>query len=267
MKNIISIKNLSFFYDNRVVFDDLSLDIRKGKWITLIGNNGGGKSTLIKLMLGLYKFDGKILVDDLDVQKDIKEIRKRVGVVFNNTNYNFALDCVDDELEFSLRNLNLSETTIKKRKLRMINDLNLNGIINYNPTDLSDGEKQLVAIATALIINPQILILDESLEMLDFKQRENVLKVIKDYHKDGMTVINITQNIDDTLLGDDVIVLDNGKVMLNGSKEAVLSNEHVFKSLNLELPFIVDLSTKLKYYGLIDKLYFDMEELVDDIWK
>lgn len=267
MKNIISIKNLSFFYDNKIIFDDLNLDIEEGKWITLIGNNGSGKSTLIKLILGLYKFDGKILVDDLDVLKDIKEIRKKIGVVFPDPNYNFVLDSVDDELEFSLRNLNLSETTIKKRKLKIINNLNLNRFINSNPKDLSGGEKQLVALATALIINPKILILDESLEMLDFKQKENVLKVIKEYYKEGMTVINITQNIDDTLLGGDVIVMDSGKVILNGSKTEVFSNEKTFKELGLELPFIVDLSIKLKYYGLIDKFYFNMEELVDDIWK
>lgn len=267
MKNIVTIQNLSFFYDNKMIFDNLNLNIEEGKWITLIGNNGSGKSTLVKLILGLYKFDGKILVDNIDITENIKEIRKKIGIVFSDPNYNFVLDSVEDELEFSLRNLNLNETTIKKRKTKIIGELGLKNLLNSNPKDLSGGEKQLVAIATALIINPKILVLDEALEMLDSRQKETVIEVIKKNYDDGMAVINITQNIDDTLFSDGIIVMDDGKIILNNSKEEVLSNERIFKELGLELPFIVDLSIKLKYYGLVDKLYFDMEELVDDIWK
>lgn len=267
MKNIISIKNLSFFYDDKKIFDNFNLDIKEKRWITLLGNNGSGKSTIMKLILGLYKFEGQILVDELDVLKDIKEVRKKIGVVFSDPNFSFVLDNVDDELEFSLRNLELSESEINTRKQEVIKELGISKFINLNPKDLSGGEKQLISLAVALTLKPKVLILDESLEMLDFKQREKVIKVIKKYHKKGMTIINISQNVDDCLLGDEVIVLNNGQVVLNGIKEDVFKEEKVFKELGLELPFIVDLSIKLKYYGMVDKLYFDEEELVDDIWK
>ena len=282
MKNIISIKNLSFFYEDNKIFDNLNLNIKENKWVTLLGNNGSGKSTIVKLILGLYKFDGEIIIDGLNLLENIEEIRKKIGIVFSDPNFSFVLDNVDDELEFSLRNLNLEESEIQKRKQEIVRELGISKLIGSNPKDLSGGEKQLVALATALaithqqmietlatalVIKPKILILDESLEMLDCKQKEKVVKIIKKYYKKGMTVINISQNVEDSLLGDEIIIMDNGKIILDGSKEEIFENEKRIKELGLELPFIVDLSIKLKYYGMVDKLYFDIEELIDVIWK
>lgn len=267
MENIISIKDLSFEYENKKIFENINLEIKKNKWLTIIGNNGSGKSTLIKLILGLEKFDGSIIVDSIDVSKNKKEIRKIIGIVFADPDSQFILDSVEDELEFPLKNLNLSVEEIKKRKEEIITSLGLKKILKNKPTELSGGEKQLVALAVSLIINPKILILDEALEMLDNKQKEKVLKIIRKKQKKGMTIINITQYNDDSLIGDDVLVLDTGKIKLMGSKEEVFNNYKIFENLKLDLPFIVDLSIKLKYYDLVDKIYFDMEELVDDIWK
>lgn len=267
MKNIITIKNLSFEYDKKKIFENFDLEIKKKNWLTIIGSNGSGKSTLVKLILGLEKFNGTIMVDNYDVNENIKEIRKIIGVVFSDPDSQFILDSVEDELEFPLKNLNLPDEEINKRKEDIISSLGIKSLLKSKPTELSGGEKQLVALAVSLIINPKILILDEALEMLDYKQKDKVLKLINKMKKRGMTVINITQYVDDSLLGDDVLVMDSGKVKLIGSKEEVFNEYKVFEELKLELPFLVDLSIKLKYYDLVDKIYFDMEELVDVIWK
>ena len=231
MKNIISIKNLSFFYDDKEVFKNLNLDIEQSKWITIIGSNGSGKSTLMKLLLGLMQFEGTIVVDNLKLPEDIKQVRKEMGIVFSDPNNQFILDNISDELEFSLRNLNFSEEEIEKRKDEIINEFGLKKLLKLNPKDLSGGEKQLVALAVNLVTNPKILILDESLEMLDFKQKEKVIKIIKKYYKKGMTVINVSQNIEDTLLGDEIIVMEKGNILLQGTKEKVFLEEKKFKEL------------------------------------
>lgn len=267
MKSIISIKDLSFDYDNKIIFKNFNLEIEEKKWLTILGNNGSGKSTLIKLILGLEKFKGQIIVDNIDVCNNLSKIRQIIGVVFSNPDSQFILDSVSDELEFPLKNLNYSNNDIIERKDNIINALGLKKFLKSKPTELSGGEKQLVALAVSLIVNPKILILDEALEMLDFKQKEMALKLINKLVKKGLTVINVTQDINDSLLGDNILVLDAGMIKLNGSKEDVYNNYKTFEELKLDLPFIVDLSIKLNYYNVVNKIYFNMEELINDIWK
>jgi len=267
--NIIEVKKLNFNYKDKKVFNNFNLNIEIGSFTTIIGLNGSGKSTLIKILLGLLKFDGEIKIDTLTLTQDnIKEIRKRVGVVFENPDNQFIAETVMDDIAFSLENLQMNSKNIKNKVLELSKYIGIEHLLDREPHSLSGGEKQLVALASALVHEPKILILDESLTMVDMKVRKKIYSILNDLNQNKkITIINVTHDMDEVIYSDDIILIDNGNLILKGPKEEVLLEDKVFNKLNLELPFMVSLSIKLKYYGLIDHLIFDMNEMVDEIWK
>ena len=267
--SIIDIRNLSFKYDEKEIFNNFNLNIKKSSFTTIIGLNGSGKSTLIRIILGLLSYDGESKIDDMDLNKEnIKEIRKKIGVVFENPDNQFVAETVMDDIAFSLENLQMQSKDIKRRVREVCNYIGISNLLEREPHSLSGGEKQLVALASALVHEPKILILDEALTMVDIRARKQIYDILEDIHKNkNITIINVTHDMDELLYGDDIILIDNGNVILKGPKEEVLLEEKVFNKLNLELPFMVNLSIKLKYYGLVDRLIFDMEEMVDEVWK
>lgn len=264
MKNIISINDLSFFYNGKCIFDKFNLDIQENSWVTLIGNSGSGKSTLIRLILGLEKYSGNINIMN---NTSIKEIRKNIGVVFSDTNSQFILDTVIDELKFPLYNLGYEDDFVLNRVNEISTIFGIKKLLSKSYKELSGGEKQLITLAVSLVTNPKILILDEALDMLDDKQKQKVLKILNKEYKTGLTIINITQNVDDMLLGSKVLIIDKGQIKAYDDTINIFNNLDVLKELKIDLPFIVDLSIKLKYYGLVNKIYLDMQELIDAIWK
>lgn len=269
MNNIISISNIKFDYDKKKLFDDFSLDIKRGSFVSLVGPNGTGKSTLIRIILGFIKTSGKIVIDDLEMNhQNIKNIISRIGVVFENPDNQFVAETVMDDMAFSLENMQINAKEIKKRIKDISKYLGIEDILDREPHTLSGGQKQLVALASALIIEPKIIILDEALTMIDLDVREKIYKVLKEVNKEkGITILNVTHEMDEVLYGDTIIVLDDGKVVLNGSTEDVLKEEKVFNRIGLALPFMAELSIKLKYYGLIDHIILDMDEMVEELWK
>ena len=267
--NIIDIKGLSFKYDDKIIFDNFNLQIKEGSFISVVGQNGSGKSTLIKILLGLLKYDGEVKVDGLNLDKaNLNEIRKKIGVVFENPDNQFIAETVMDDIAFSLENLKMKPREIKVKVKEIANYVGITHLLEKEPHSLSGGEKQLVALASALVHEPKILILDEALTMVDTRVRKQIYDILNDIHKNKkVTIINVTHDMDEILYGEEILLLDNGKIILNGSKEEVLLEEKVFNKLNLDLPFMVSLSIKLMYYGLIDRLIFDMNEMVSEIWK
>lgn len=264
---VISIENLSFSYEDKQIFKNINLEIEENRWLTVLGSNGSGKSTLVSLILGLKEYEGKIEVNGMDVFKNKKIIRKMISAVLADPDSQIIHDTVDDELSFPLQNIGMSMPNINLKKEEIVNALGIKKLLQLKPSELSGGEKILVAIATALMTDSEIIILDEALEMLDNVEKNRVIKLLKKRLKQGATIINITQDIEDSLLGDDILLMDDGNVVLYDTKEAFYNNDEEIKKYGLSLPFIVDLSLKLQYYGLVQKIYFDMEELVNAIWK
>lgn len=265
MKNIIEIDDLNFSYKDKKVFNSLKLSIKEGSFTTVLGINGSGKTTLLKLILGLLRGNSVIMCENLPVmERHLKTLRKEIGVVYENEN--FVNETVMDEIAFTLENLNLDREEIRKRVNSISNKLKIKNILEKEPYSISNEEKWLVSLASALVINPNILFIDNGFK-LNPKKRKLVLEVLEKYNKKGMTIINFTSNVEEVLYGDEVIVLNNGKVILEGKKEDVLENEEVLEKVGLGVPFIVALSNKLKFYDLIDKTYFEEEKLVDDLWK
>lgn len=269
MENIIVVKDLTFKYDKEYIFEQFNLSIKEGNWVTLVGPNGSGKSTLIKVLLGLLKTKSYININNMLICDDnIRDIRGKIGVVFENPDNCFVAETVMDEIAFSLENLNYSCKDIRTRILEVSTYLDISDILEVNPHTLSGGQKQLVALASALVLNPKILILDEALTRIDDYDKKNVLEIIQKLHKDkNITIINVTHDMEETIYCDEIVLIDKGKLVLKGPKELVLMEEKIFNEIGLELPFLASLSLKLKYYDLVDNIILDMDKLVNKLWK
>ena len=199
---------------------------------------------------------------------NIEEIRKMIGIVFENPDNYFVIDTVEDELVFTLENLNISPDNMKKKLDDVVSYLKIEHLLKKNVNQLSGGEKQLVALASVLITEPKILILDQAFTMLDGESHKNLLTIIRKIHQDKkMTIINVTHDMNDTIYSDNIIVLNKGKILFNDSKENVYEEDKKLKNIGLNLPFIVDLSKKLGYYELLDGIVWNMNMMVKKLWK
>lgn len=269
MDNIVEISKLNFKYGENIIFDDFNLNIKKGSFTSIIGSNGSGKSTLMKIIVGLLKCDGQIVVDGITISETTyKDVRAKIGMVFENPDNQFVAETVMDEIAFSLENMNFDKNEIRENIKEIAQLLNIEDIMEKEPHSLSGGQKQLIALASALAIKPKLLVLDEALEMLDEAERQKMLHILSELNKTkGLTIINITHNSEELLYGTDIVIINKGQIIENGPTLEVLRKEKSFKNNGLELPFIVDLSYKLKYYGLVEDIVIDMDELVDIIWK
>lgn len=269
MSNIITIRDLKFKYDDKLIFNNFNLDIKTGSWTTIVGPNGSGKSTLVRLMLGLLKSESSITINGqlLSDQTALK-IRTQMGVIFENPDNQFVGQTVSDDLAFSLESLGYPAKEINKRIKETSQKFAIEDLLNVEPHALSGGQKQVIALAAALITKPNILILDEALTMTNQDSRAKIFRILTNLHQDtDLTIINVTHDMEESLYGDDIIVLDDGKIELRGPKEEILTQEKELHRLGLELPFMALLSIKLKYYNLIDSMIFDMDAMVNKLWK
>lgn len=269
MSNIIEIENLTFRYDKKFIYDKFNLNIERSSWVTIAGPNGSGKTTLVKILAGLEKNYSNVKIFGKKVnKKNIHDIRKEIGFVFDNPDNFFACETVEDELAFSLENMAVFPSTIKRKINEIANLLDINSILKENPYSLSGGEKQKVLLACALMLEPRILILDEAFMMIDINEREKILKILKEYNKKKrVTILSFTHNLDEAVYSDRLVILNSGKVIVDGPFPMVFDEERVMRKIGLEVPFSIELSQKLRVYGLVNKVYLDIERLVDDVWK
>lgn len=268
MDNIIQIKDLNFTYQDKVIFKNLNLNIKKNSFVSIIGPNGSGKSTLIRILSGLNSYDGYITINGHYLNKEnIKIIRRTLGVVFDNPDNQFIGQTVIDDLAFNLENLSYSKEEINKEISYIAKLFKIEKILLSEPSNLNNSTKQKVAIASALIHKPKILMLDESLHQLDNKDKKIVFKALETYKKEhDLTIILITHNQEDTILSDRIIVIDKQKIILDGKVEEVYTKEKILYNLGIEIPFIIKLSINLKLYDLIDEIYLDKDKLVNKLW-
>lgn len=268
--NILEIKNLSFSYGETKIFDNFDCTIKEGSWTSLIGPTGSGKSTLVKLISGLaFAQQGTIqLENDILTKKNLPLFRSKIGVVFSNPNHHFIGTTVEEDLVFTLENMRLPRTIMKERLEEIVKEFSLESILLCPPSELSGGEKQLVALAGTLITNPSILILDEAFSMIDPVKKEKILKHLQKIQKKrNMTIIHITHDMEDTTYGNEILVLNRGKIEIHDRKINVYEQEKKLKKLGFDLPFLASLSLKLRYYGLVDHIMLDMDKLVNHLWK
>lgn len=269
MSNIIKIEKLNFKYSDKNIFTNLNLNIEKGTFVSIIGPNGSGKTTLIKILTGLLlNYNGYINIDGYNLNEFyLKEIRRKIGVVFDNPDNHFIAETVIDDLAFTLENLQYDNEDITNSINEIAKIFKLKDILYEEPRNLTNSEKQKVAIAGSLIFNPKILILDEALHQLNPSDKKEVLNILKKYQKQrNLTIIMITHDLENTLYSDKIIVLNEKSVFMEGSLEEVYSQIDKLNKLKLNLPFIIKLSYLLKKEEVINKIYTDPKKLMEDLW-
>lgn len=272
-ENIIECENVIFSYPDSPVFalNCVSLSVKKGEFLSVIGHNGSGKSTLARLLNGLLEADaGKITVLGMDVSegKNAVEIRKHVGVVFQNPDNQMVASIVEDDVAFGPENIGIEREEIGRRIEWSLNAVGMENYRTATPTRLSGGQKQRIAVAGVLAIKPDVIILDESTAMLDPKGRKEVIEVVRRLNKEeGMTVILITHFMEEALLADRTIVMNKGEIALQGTPEEIFESGSALETFGLSLPRISVISQNLRGAGMTIKDVLRPEELATEIVK
>ena len=269
---MIEIKNLSYVYQSGDklyhALQDVSLTLSEGKFIAVIGTNGSGKSTLARHLNALFlPTSGKVLVDGLDTseQENIWAIRQKVGMVFQNPDNQIVAAVVEDDVAFGPENLGLAPELIRKRVAKALQAVRMEEWRAFSPHLLSGGQKQKVAIAGALALGSKYLVLDEPTAMLDPMSRREVMNTLKKLQtEEKITVILITHYMEEVMNADEVIVIEKGKVVLQGTPEEIFVQVDKLKALGLDVPPMTELAFLLRNFGLnIPQDIFTVDEMVN----
>lgn len=266
----IYLKDLSFGYEpNKMNLSHINLDIKKGEYVSVIGHNGSGKSTLAKLIDGiLVQNYGDIYIFGIQMRDDnALLLRKKIGLVFQNPDSQFIGATVRDDIAFGLENQCVAPEKMNDIILSCAKKVGMEDYLDSEPSNLSGGQKQRIAIAGAIARNPSILILDEAGAMLDPKGKREIRKIIQERRKENpeMTILNITHELEEAYDATKVIVLSEGKLVLEGTPEKVFADDVFLKSIHLDIPFAHKLNKCLKELGLDYGDVKNDEELLEKI--
>ena len=276
MSSIIELKNVTFEYksgeEGRVVraLDGVDLAIEEGSFTGIIGVNGSGKSTLAKNMNGLMlPTEGEVLVKGMNTRdpETIWKIRQTVGMVFQNPDNQMVSAIVEDDVAFGPENLGVEPQEIRRRVDMALTDVGMYDFREKAPHMLSGGQKQRVAIAGVVAMLPDVIVFDEPTAMLDPKGRREVLEIIRKLNREsGKTVVLITHFMDEVARADRVVVMDDGRVTLDGKPREVFREVEQLKALGLDVPFATELADRLRKEGMdIPEDVIFMEELAEKI--
>lgn len=261
---MIKISDLSFSYTGKEdAVSHIDLTVKKGSWISILGHNGSGKSTLAKLMVGLLSpASGTIDIDGIRLnEENLLDIRKRIGIVFQNPDNQFVGVTVKHDIAFGLENQCLPFKEMTKKINHYAALVGMQDFLNKEPHKLSGGQKQRVAIAGALAMEQDIIILDEATSMLDPEGTNDIITLIKKLNKTYQkTIITITHDLEFASEADYLVVLNKGKKVLEGTPEHVFKEEDILEQSNLELPFA------LKLYNQIEKDKAIDRKIVEAVW-
>lgn len=273
MKSIIEVKDLSFRYkedQDRYDVNNVSFHVKRGEWLSIVGHNGSGKSTTIRLIDGLLEAEsGEIWIDgQLMSSENVWDLRRQIGMVFQNPDNQFVGATVEDDVAFGLENQGLPREEMKKR---VAESLELVGMLDFKkrePARLSGGQKQRVAIAGVVALRPAILILDEATSMLDPEGRRELIQTVQEIRKDHqMTVVSITHDLEEVAMSDRVLVMKKGQVESTSSPRELFSRDDL-DQIGLDEPFTNQLRESLRETGYqLPDGYLTEGELEDKLWE
>lgn len=273
MEEIVQLNNISFSYseeDLRPALNNVSLSINKGEWIAVIGPNGSGKSTLAKTINGLIEADaGEVIIGGTKLtEESVWDVRRKVGMVFQNPDNQFVGSTVQDDVAFGLENIGVPREEMLERVAKAVKVVNMADFMDKEPARLSGGQKQRVAIAGIIALAPDIIILDEATTMLDPKGRREVIETIQQLKKEqNLTVISITHDIDEAAKANRIFVMQAGELKRIGTPEEIFAVGADIIDMGLDIPFPEKLKYQLARQGLeVPAEYLTEERMVDWLW-
>jgi energy-coupling factor transport system ATP-binding protein len=274
MNTIVKFENVSYFYDTgsegekTEALKNISLDINKGEFVAVVGHNGSGKSTLAKHINALILPDsGKVFVNDYDTSDEevLWKVRKSAGMVFQNPDNQIVATIVEEDVAFGPENLGIERDEIRKRVDWALDSVEMRKYAEKAPHMLSGGQKQRVAIAGVIAMHPDIVIMDEPTAMLDPMGRREVIAAAKKLHSEGVTVILITHFMDEAVEADRIIVMNEGKVILNDIPEKIFEEQDYLEELDLTVPPMIKLSKMLIKDGININKTANIDEMAEEL--
>lgn len=273
MENIIEVKNLSYRYDHKsedYILKDVSFHVKQGEWLSIVGHNGSGKSTTVRLIDGLLEAEsGDIIISGDKLTSDnVWEKRRQIGMVFQNPDNQFVGATVEDDVAFGLENQGMDYSMMVKRVHEALELVGMQDFKEREPARLSGGQKQRVAIAGVVALQPDIIILDEATSMLDPEGRLELIRTVKEIKdKNHLTVISITHDLDEISLSDRVLVMKNGQVESTATPRELFSRPDL-EDLGLDQPFVNQVKAAMIQTGLtLPKTYLTEKELQEQLWE
>ena len=273
MKNIIEIKNLSYRYDHNsedYILKNVSFHVKQGEWLSIVGHNGSGKSTTVRLIDGLLEAEsGDIIISGDKLTADnVWEKRRQIGMVFQNPDNQFVGATVEDDVAFGLENQGMDYPMMVKRVHEALELVGMQDFKEREPARLSGGQKQRVAIAGVVALQPDIIILDEATSMLDPEGRLELIRTVKEIKdKNHLTVISITHDLDEISLSDRVLVMKNGQVESTATPRELFSRPDL-EDLGLDQPFVNQVKAAMIQTGLtLPETYLTEKELQEQLWE
>lgn len=273
--NIIEIENLIFEYIREEnsepvrAVGGVSLKIEEGSFTAILGKNGSGKSTLAKNLNGLLvPTEGVVYVNGFDTREEahIWDVRQTAGMVFQNPDNQLVSAIVEDDVAFGPENLGVEPAEIRRRVDNALSSVNMGKFKKKPPHLLSGGQKQRIAIAGVVAMKPKCIIFDEPTAMLDPKGRQEIMKIIGELHEEGITVILITHFMEEAAAAERVIVMHEGRVLLDGTPAQVFSKKEQLQAVNLDIPLAVEIGAKLRAQGIpVPEDIISTEEMVEFI--
>lgn len=272
MKNIIDVQHLKYKYDNHVedyILKDVTFHVKQGEWLSIVGHNGSGKSTTIRLIDGLLEAEsGEIIIDGDELTlENVWEKRRHIGMVFQNPDNQFVGATVEDDVAFGLENQGMDHETMVERVNEALEIVGMQDFKNREPARLSGGQKQRVAIAGIVALRPDIIILDEATSMLDPEGRLDLIQTVKRIKDENqMTVISITHDLDEVALSDRVLVMKKGKVESSSTARELFSRSDL-QELGLDEPFSNQVKATLNEDFDLPADYLTEKELQESLWE
>ena len=276
--NAIEFANVCFSYIqdgqreiDRNFIHNLNLTIKENSFLALLGKNGSGKSTLIKLMFGIEKvLSGDIKIFNKPIDKEAFEIYKIASLVFQNPDEQIVADTVELDVAFAMENYSISSKEMNRKIDKVLEIVDLKNKRKDYVYSLSGGEKQRLCIASSLVLNPKILVLDEPTSMLDSENRNKIIELLKKIHSNGTTIIIVTHNINEIEYCNDILFMNNGNIDFHGYKNEFInrlikSNE--FHNLNLPINFQIAYELYKNKNILVSNEIFDYKKICEEIWK
>lgn len=272
MENIIEVRNLKYKYDSEsenYTLNDVSFQVKKGEWLSIVGHNGSGKSTTVRLIDGLLEAEsGDIIISgDKLTAENVWEKRRQIGMVFQNPDNQFVGATVEDDVAFGLENQGLDYDLMVERVQQALELVGMQDFKEREPARLSGGQKQRVAVAGVVALRPDIIILDEATSMLDPEGRLDLIQTVKKIKDSNqLTVISITHDLDEIALSDRVLVMKEGQVESTATPRELFSREDLVE-LGLDQPFVNQVKAALRQSGLpLPDTYLTEKELQDQLW-